>query len=54
MLLATPSVGGHYFVDVLAGIAVAAGSIAVATHIARRVTGSMAPALGSPLPVAAE
>jgi hypothetical protein len=54
MLLATPIVGGHYFVDVLAGIAVAAGSIGVAAHIARRVTGTMAPALGGPLPVAAE
>lgn len=39
MLLSTPIVGGHYFVDLIAGIAVAIGSIAVATYIAHRVTG---------------
>jgi hypothetical protein len=48
MLLATPVVGGHYFVDIFAGIAVAAGSIAAATQIARRVAGtSAAPALAA-------
>jgi type III secretory pathway component EscS len=35
MLLATPLVGGHYFVDVLAGIAVAAASIVAARRTGR-------------------
>ncbi len=34
MLLATPFIGGHYFVDVFAGIAVAAASIVTARWIA--------------------
>jgi hypothetical protein len=38
MLLATPVVGGHYFVDVFAGIAVAAVSIAAAAWITSRLT----------------
>jgi hypothetical protein len=36
MLLATPIVGGHYFVDIFAGIAIAAASIAVAKHLGAR------------------
>lgn len=38
MLLATPIGGGHYFVDVFAGIAIAAASIAAAKQIAGRLT----------------
>ncbi len=37
MLLATPVVGGHYFIDVFAGIAVAAGSVVMAASIAARL-----------------
>jgi hypothetical protein len=37
MIAATPAVGGHYFVDVVAGIALAAASIAVAGRICRAV-----------------
>jgi hypothetical protein len=37
MLAATPVIGGHYFVDVLAGIAVAAVSIVIAGRICRRI-----------------
>jgi PAP2 superfamily protein len=36
MLLATPIVGGHYFADIFAGIAIAAASIAVAKHLGAR------------------
>jgi membrane-associated phospholipid phosphatase len=37
MLLATPLVGGHYFVDVLAGVGLAALSIAAAKALSQRV-----------------
>jgi hypothetical protein len=37
MLAATPVIGGHYFVDVFAGIAVAAVSIVIAGRICRRI-----------------
>jgi hypothetical protein len=36
MLIATPVGGGHYFIDVIAGIGVAVGSI----HAARRISGT--------------
>jgi membrane-associated phospholipid phosphatase len=36
MLLATPLLGGHYFVDVIAGVALAAFAIAVAKWISTR------------------
>jgi membrane-associated phospholipid phosphatase len=38
MLLATPLIGGHYFVDVFAGMAVAAVAIAVAIRLGERLT----------------
>jgi len=38
MLLATPICGGHYFVDVFAGIAIAAAAIMAARAIADRLT----------------
>jgi membrane-associated phospholipid phosphatase len=38
MLLATPICGGHYFVDVFAGIAVAAAAIVAARQIAGWLT----------------
>lgn len=38
MLLATPIGGGHYFVDVFAGVAIAAASIVAAKRIANRLT----------------
>jgi membrane-associated phospholipid phosphatase len=37
MLLATPIGGGHYFVDIFAGIAIAAISIMTVTRITRRL-----------------
>jgi membrane-associated phospholipid phosphatase len=37
MIAATPTVGGHYFVDIIAGVALAAASIAVAGRICRAV-----------------
>ena len=37
MIAATPAVGGHYFIDVVAGLALAAASIAVAGRICRAV-----------------
>jgi membrane-associated phospholipid phosphatase len=37
MILATPLVGGHYFIDVFAGIAVAVVSILLARQIAEFV-----------------
>lgn len=39
MVLSAPIVGGHYFVDIFAGIAVAIGAIAAATCIANRLVG---------------
>lgn len=42
MLLATPVVGGHYFIDIFAGIAVAVAAIAAARLIAARLTGTAA------------
>jgi hypothetical protein len=38
MLLATPIVGGHYFIDLFAGGAIAAASIMAAQFIAQRIT----------------
>ncbi len=37
MLFVTPFVGGHYFIDVIAGIAVAVGAIVAARQIGRRI-----------------
>jgi membrane-associated phospholipid phosphatase len=37
MIAATPTVGGHYFVDIIAGLALAAASVAVADRICRAV-----------------
>jgi hypothetical protein len=48
MLLATPLMGGHYFVDVFAGIGVAVLAIAVTGRLRpARGTASRAPALRS-------
>jgi membrane-associated phospholipid phosphatase len=48
MLLATPFIGGHYFIDVFAGIAVAVAAIAAAqaimNYLARPVAQRLAPA----------
>lgn len=52
MLLATPIVGGHYFVDVFAGMAVAAISILAASWIADRVTRTAAKPAGYLAPLA--
>lgn len=50
MVLAAPVVGGHYFVDIFAGIAVAIGAIAAATCIANRLVGeTRLPTLAAPL-----
>lgn len=55
MLLATPVVGGHYFVDILAGIGIALAAITAATHIANRITGkATTPAFAAAAPVPAE
>jgi membrane-associated phospholipid phosphatase len=48
MLVATPVVGAHYFIDVLGGFAVAVAAIAVSRRLvarcASRVAGSSRPA----------
>lgn len=41
MLAATPVDGGHYFIDVAAGVAVAAAAIAVARYVSRRIEARM-------------
>ena len=51
MLLATPVIGGHYFVDILAGILVAVGAIFAAKTLAHRA--SVSTAATSPLAAAA-
>lgn len=43
MLFATPIGGGHYFVDVAAGLAIAVGAIAAATWPVRRMAAHAAP-----------
>jgi len=54
MLLATPMVGGHYFVDVFAGIGVAVLAIAAARWIYHRlIEGAARPALATVPPAAA-
>ena len=40
MLAATPIIGGHYFIDLIAGIAIAMMAIAVACKISRAVDGN--------------
>jgi membrane-associated phospholipid phosphatase len=50
MLLATPYIGGHYFVDVFAGIGIAATAIAAAGLIATRLTRQTPQAAGSLAP----
>ena len=57
MLMATPIDGGHYFVDVIAGIAVALLAIIAALRIGERLAeqaaSPTAAAVGAPAPVAA-
>ena len=53
MLLATPIVGGHYFVDIFAGIAIAAASIAVAKHLGARADAATSQHEPSPTTAAA-
>ncbi len=54
MLLSTPIGGGHYFVDVFAGMAVAVLAIAAARWIAERATrGAPQPAVAMSMPEAA-
>jgi hypothetical protein len=55
MLAATPIDGGHYFIDLIAGIAIAALAIAAARWLSRRPAPSIAATeiLISPAPVAA-
>lgn len=50
MLASTPIDGGHYFVDVLAGLAVAGASISAAGVVARRLAGGTRPAISTPRP----
>lgn len=52
MLLATPIAGGHYFVDVFAGMAVAVLGIVAARRIGEWLTGAPEPALAGPAPIA--
>ena len=47
MLLATPLVGGHYFVDVIAGVAFAMLAISLAGRVGARSRSSAAPGLTS-------
>jgi membrane-associated phospholipid phosphatase len=54
MLAATPIDGGHYFIDVIAGVAVAVLAIAAACHLSRRlgrIQGSRAPDVAAPVGV---
>jgi hypothetical protein len=44
MLAATPIVGGHYFIDLIAGVAIAALAIVVARVVGRRCRSRVAPA----------
>lgn len=53
MVLSAPVVGGHYFIDIIAGIATAAAAIAAATLVANRST-SRSGALALTGPVTAE
>jgi hypothetical protein len=46
MLVATPIDGSHYFIDVLAGIALGALSLTVARAMAARATSHLAPHAG--------
>ena len=50
MLLATPYIGGHYFVDVFAGIGIAVTAIAAAGLIATRLARQTPQAAGSLAP----
>ena len=51
MLLATPMGGGHYFVDVFAGVAVAVLAIAAAKRLGAWLTrGALAPVAAAPMP----
>ena len=53
MLVATPIGGGHFFIDVFAGIAVAVVAIVAALRIGQRLTEPAAqPALAAPSPMA--
>jgi hypothetical protein len=54
MLAATPIGGGHYLIDIIAGIAVAAGAIAAATAITNRLTRRTAAPAFDAVPMAAE
>jgi hypothetical protein len=54
MLIATPIGGGHYFVDVLAGVGVAVLAIAAAKALGARLTRGAAAALALPAPGAAQ
>jgi len=47
MLIATPVVGGHYFVDVFAGIAAAVAAIMVARAVGKRIAGPQADAVAT-------
>jgi hypothetical protein len=54
MVLATPMAGGHYFVDVFAGMAVAVLAIAAAKRLGARLTqGASAPVAAMSMPEAA-
>lgn len=48
MLVSTPVDGGHYFIDLFAGIAVAVVAIVAARAVSRRIAGH-----GAPVPVGA-
>jgi PAP2 superfamily len=49
MLAATPVDGGHYFIDVMAGVAVALAAIRLARYVSRRIEAGMT-AKSAPLP----
>ncbi|HML07242.1 MAG TPA: phosphatase PAP2 family protein [Xanthobacteraceae bacterium] len=51
MLAATPIVGGHYFIDVIAGVAIAALAIVAARRVGRSITRrQVGLALAAPMP----
>jgi hypothetical protein len=53
LLLATPIVGGHYFIDIFAGIAIAVVAIAASRRVGRIVARRHAgPSVAAAIPIA--
>jgi len=50
MLAATPITGGHYFIDIIGGVAIAALAIVAARNVSRRIAQRVAPQDACPSP----